>query len=570
MTAVALLLSAVVLYVLGFAPFAFAPAGWIALAPWCLIARRWSGRRLFFGSYLAGALIFTAGCHWLALTTPVNLVLMVVVEALAFALFAVILRLLLVRGGVPATVAVPAVFVPIEWLRGLQPFHGFPWLFLGYSQADLPWVLALAQFAAVHGVSAFCALTAGFLIDLGDALMRKRAQGADAMSNVVPRRWFLGTSAAVLALVVVVGAWAPTHEPGPDSRRIRILLVQGNVPQALKNNKAFSLEEILQRYLETMGRALRDVTEPVDVVLWPETMYPIDLGRAGTKRNDLWYRGPPREVRAADGEGRHARFVEDVVVPLRERWNAQLVVGATTHEGSLERGDHRVFNSAVLFDESGGTAAYYDKVVLVPGGEFVPLLGVMPDSWSERCRQWIVSLAGFFPDLSPGDGPQPMLLTTTSGDRVELGVSICYEIAYPNYSRRLANSGANLLVNLSNEAWFPDSAEYAQYTAMSRFRAVEAGLALVRCANSGESGWVGADGSVELLEVDGRTHDVGGAMVVDVPLGEPGTLYSRIGDAVVAVWTAVAVCLVLCSCRRRGTDRSGPSPQAGVGGPAGT
>jgi apolipoprotein N-acyltransferase len=127
-------LVAAALYVLAFPPVDVGPLAFLALAPWCLVVRRWRGARLFGAGALIGAAILAFGCGWIRATAWINLLLMIVPESLFFGLFALLLRALHVTRRWPAIVALPVAFTSVEFLRGHFPLDGFPWLTLGYSQ----------------------------------------------------------------------------------------------------------------------------------------------------------------------------------------------------------------------------------------------------------------------------------------------------------------------------------------------------------------------------------------------------------------------------------------------------
>src|SRR5262249_50228256 len=149
------------------------------------------------------------------------------------------------------------------------------------------------------------------------------------------------------------------------------------------------------------------------------------------------------------------------------------------------------------------------------------------------------------------------------GGAARAGITICYEIAYPHLGRSLAQRGADLLVNLSNEAWFPDTAEFEQYTAIGAFRAAEVKRALVRCANSGTSGWIDPWGRPHPLVRDGATNGFAAPVVVEPPISRELTLYARLGEWLGWV-CAVAAALGVSRVRRRprGSVRSGDAGTA--------
>ncbi|HET6164637.1 MAG TPA: apolipoprotein N-acyltransferase [Planctomycetota bacterium] len=539
MKAVALAaLAAAALYVLACPPVDCGPLAFVALAPWCVLARRLRGVRLFLAGTLTGAVLLTFGCMWIARTDPANLVLMVVPESLFFGGFALLLRARLVARGLRAVAALPIAFTAMEFVRGRWPLDGFPWLSFGYTQHRFPWFAQVADLGGVHLVTLLLGVTAGAAADAFlPCLQEARPRGR--LRAVLP-----GVATLLLACGygIVRRATAADGEPGPS-----LLLVQPNLPQKLKDAGGNS-DEIRQLHLDLVASARRSTSERVDAVVWSETML----------TDPLLPETP--DARLADRE------LHLVAKPLVEAVGAPLLVGCVTVEEKPPtewapedpiRKRYRQFNSAVLFDRSGRRAAQYAKRVLVPGGEYLPWIGSMPDALQRRIRRAVQEEAGFVNELTPGrhDG----LVELPKGDHaVRVGLTICFEIAYPHLSRAQVLGGATALVNLSNEAWFRDSAEFEQYAAMAWFRAVETRRSVVKVANSGQSGWIGPDGERHLFtdEKDGRRDGFPASAIVRPTCSDETTLYVRTGEWAGSGCSLAALALLLVR-RRKPADGGG-------------
>lgn len=313
---------------------------------------------------------------------------------------------------------------------------GFPWLLLAHSQWDVPKHMPLAQIGGVYAVS--------FLVALFNTTL---AEGVEIFLQK-PRRWkpFAAGALALVGLTAIsVFLWRRTPaEPGA----IRVAVVQGNIDQYKKWDEVY-VQEILNAY--TRGTRAALAGRPAWVV-WPETSVPG------------WYPNDGRVV--------------DWVTGLAREGGTPLLVGAPT------RGDGD-YNAVFLVSGQGENAGVYRKRHLVPFGEYVPLRAVLGRIFS------VLNALGTFDagvSADPLPGPAP------------LGVSICFEGLFPALSRESVRAGASVLVNVTNDGWYRDTAAPEQHLAATVFRAVESGRWLVRAANTGISAFVSPRG-----EIVGRT-----------------------------------------------------------------
>lgn len=551
----ALAVSCAALYVLSFAPFNLAPLAFVSLWPFCVLVRRTTARGAFAWGYVTGVLLLTAGNFWLRKAHPLNLLLMVASASFYFAWLALGLRWMLVRKRWPSTLALPLAFVVQEFARSHVPLDGYPWLLLGYTQVDTGPLLLAAGLAGVYGVSLVVALVAGVLDDLWS---RRR--------ELSPRVRIAGLAVAVAVVGSMLG-YGLLQTPRTLAEVLRVGLVQPNIPQELKTNHV-RWEDMLDKLVGISERAVAAAPTELDLVIWPETMLPHVV--VGDRTQDVTR---VRSGRRVSLQAEESELLKQVMPRLHGRGNAALLTGAL---GLRARGEEiQQQNSAILYDAAGRHVAEYHKSLLVPGGEYIPYLDLLPGSLREWLTGTVAGMAGFLPDLLPGEGPGVMALPSARGP-VPAGITICYENVYPHYGATAVRAGAALLINLSNEAWFPGSAEYAQYHASARFRAAETRRTLLRSANSGISAIIDPWGRTTVLEVGGEQWDVEGFLVGDAPLCADSTLYVRWGDWL--CWCCLVGCLgMLVLPFGRGTaagavrataqgNRSGPvtSPRADV------
>lgn len=517
-----LLLAAVLaaaLYVLAFPPADLWPLAFLALAPWCALARRLRGARLFWMATLSGAALLTFGCFWIRRSDPINLVLMVIPVSLWFGGFALLLRALLVTRELPAALALPISFTAIEFLRGRWPLDGFPWLSFGYTQHRFLLFAQTADLGGVHLLTLLLGVTAGSLVDFLLATGRARDGTSGRIGGGARWHW----RALLPGVAVLVGGctygvvrlgqgFAST--PGPA-----LLIVQPNVTQKLKDYGP-SNAEVLRLHLDLVRKARRAATGPIDLAVWSETM-PISDGSL---------------VESLDAAAA-GREQQQLGRPLVTAVGGPLLTGCLTSDGDPRLDSSHRYNAAILFDREGRRAGQYAKRVLVPGGEYLPWIDLFPTSLRRWLETTVDEEAGFLPDLSPGR--HSGIVPFPCGDgTLPAGLTICFEIAYPHLGRQLVRDGAQLLVNLSNEAWFPDSAEFEQCVAMAVVRAIECRRSVVKVANSGQSGWIAANGERHLLEQDGRGDGFTATAVIRPDTSTSMTLYARTGE-----WAGAGSCL---------------------------
>jgi apolipoprotein N-acyltransferase len=429
--------------------------------------------------------------------------------------------------GVGGPVVAALLFVATDHLRTFL-FGGLPWATLGYTQHANVGLLPLVTLTGVLGL--------GFVVALGGAglagVIRCRLEGSH------PSRI---DGAAVVAvplihLLVWIGITLPEKiegapEPGPT---LRVAAVQGDIDQLMKWDKG-KLGKTVNKYIRLSEEA---VARGAQVVVWPETAVP------GPLEYD-----PPTQSRLR-------RFVREEGVAL--------VVGSVGVEldERRERID-RFYDSAFLFDSSGRMAPRYDKTHLVPFGEYVPL------RWLLAPFIGAVASGMASDDVSAGPAPRAIELSlpaAVEGDPpVRVGVPICYELLFPDLVRRFVADGAQLLLAITNDAWYGDTGAPHQFLAMTAMRSAETRTWTVRAANTGVSAIIDDRGhvqqSTELFEP--------GFVLADVPLRAADatpTFYVRFGDVFAWLcWAALAAIVVRAATMRA---RSGPETPRGPHGEA--
>ncbi len=513
----ALAVASGVLLALSFPTFGHPACAWIALTPLMVALQRGALARAFALGAIAGGVYFAGTIYWTSrvmvmygglapwVAVPVNVAL-VALLALFPALFAVVLRSLVAAHGSRALLAAPFVWVASELARS-HLFTGFPWVLLGYSQ--LP-VIPVAQFASVFGVYGLSALIAGVSAAAANAAVGHRGTEGPVRQAQAGRYTHYRSSlrrlgrhaplAAMVVFVFAVAAWGSLRLARAELTRagdpVRVGLIQGNVDQAEKWNVARAtaiFDDHLRLTREAIGQG-------AEVVIWPESSTPFFF-----------------EEDRADA---------DRIRTLAQQAHVPIVLGSN----QMERGTpNKYFNAAFLVRADGSTGGVYRKMHLVPFGEYVPL---------KKVFFFVGRLVEAVSDFSPGESP---VLLPINGHLAS--ASICYEIVYPDLVRRFVREGSELLVTITNDAWFGRSSAPYQHFEMASMRAIEEGRYLVRAANTGISGIVDPYGRAQVQSAIFESA----VIVGDARFLRVSTVYAQVGDLFAYFSAAISLVLLLQS-----------------------
>ncbi len=398
----------------------------------------------------------------------------------------------LLFGRVPARLlALAAALAASEWLRGTV-LTGFPWNAYGLMLSASPLLVQGASLVGQAGLT-FLAVLAGAA---PATLLSPGTRAARLGPSVL--------AAALLAALALYGAARLAGGAPPADPAFPVRIVQPAVPQDEKwlAEKADAIFSDLLAF-----SAGEDGVPPGTLVVWPETALPF------------LYEG-----------NLSAEVAVDALLPP----GTELITGAVRLGRPEGPGPRPILNGLLLLDDTGAVAARYDKLRLVPFGEYLPLRGVLS---ALGLRKLTTGLQ----DFSPGTRPGP--ITDERGRR--LAPSICYEIVFPGAIPGVGPDRARAIVNVTNDAWFGDTPGPYQHLRQARLRAVETGLPVVRAANNGISAIIGPRGEVVArLPLDAR-----GALDGTVPAPVDPPPYARLGDAPLAV--VILLCAVAAGLARR-------------------
>jgi apolipoprotein N-acyltransferase len=418
-------------------PVSLSPLAYVALVPVLLGTYGKSLRRSFMDGYVAGIVAFTGLVYWVVVSmntygglTPALSLLVLGLLVLYLALYMGAFTLSVVwlhSRGIDAYLTAPLVWVILEYIRGIL-LSGFPWSYLGHSQYNF---LALIQVTSITG-SYFLSFLIVAVNGIVASILRTRR---------VP--WpFLAFTAV---LIVVTLAFGLNRMTVPEKGNLKAAIVQGNMPQDVKWDAAFKAHTI---------NTYRDLTVKygpgASLVVWPETAMPL-----------VFDHDPARQT------------LLEIPVAIA----SPILFGTIGRDYS-----DRYYNAAAVIGTDGRVLGMYNKVHLVPFGEFTPLVAYLP---------FLRNISVQIGDFHSGESHKP--IPTDAG---ALGVLICFEGVFPSITNETVRQGANVLVNITNDAWFGRTSAPYQHLSFYVFRAVETDRWVLRSANTGVSAIIDPQGRI--------------------------------------------------------------------------
>lgn len=498
---------------------------WAGLVPLLAVIRGLEPRRAARLGWVTGLVFFAVTISWVPATisnfTSVPhvlavgvLLLMAAAAAYSHALFAFALEAL-AAGGVSRIAAAPVLWVILEWMRCFVVAE-FPWNLLGYSQLRY---LDMVQAADLGGIY----LISGVLV-LANALLASAL--AAWKGNRPSRRRATVCLVAALACPVLLLGYGKSRRAAldqvPYTGSIRVAVTQGNVAQDQKWDAALA-QKIFEDYLRLTTQA---ASAGAQLVVWPEAALPFYI------QHDL-------------------RSLE--LTQLARDKGIDILVGAPGLEDRDGRGA-KDYNQAWLVRGDGGVQGPYDKIQLVPFGEYIPLWGlfglveIAVESSAEMGRGERHTIFETQKLVRPGRPSGPPAAAADPASRpARFATLICYEGIFPELTRTFALGGADFLVNISNDAWYGDSAAAEQHLFMAAMRSIENRLPLVRSTNTGISAFVTDTGRIgpatRLFEEE---------MVVEAVLTrDVWSFYREHGDVFLHLCQALGLGMVLFAAVRR-------------------
>jgi len=486
-----------VLLTLSFPPGEFSFVAWFALIPLLKGVQTVSPSNAFKLGLVSGLAHYLTLIYWIIVVLEhygnlhigvavLALLLLSLYLSLYTALFSALASRFTDSGFYPVIVA--CYWVALEYLKA-HLMTGFPWCLLGYTQYEHLHIIQSADLFGVYGISFLIVLVNG-------ALFRISAMPLGRKTRVL--KWELP-----FAVLLLAGAWTyghyqisgtPAH--GQAGRTVKAAVVQANIDQSVKWDPAYQ-EETLRSYYR-LTRSARGFHP--DLIVWPETSLPFFFQD-------------------------HPEF-SPRIISLAAESRAVLIFGSPAYRRDGRA--VRYYNRAYMINPDARDILYYDKMHLVPFGEYVPFKRYLP--FIHR----LVEAAG---DFAQGEKSEAL----KAGD-LSLGVLICFEAIFPELARELARDGANILVNITNDAWFGRTSAPYQHLGMAVFRAIENRRPMIRAANTGFSAFITPTGAIQsksglFVEAVLKGSIIAGTF--------PLTFYSRFGDLFATALLVVSAAHVL-------------------------
>jgi apolipoprotein N-acyltransferase len=458
---------------------------------------------------------FLVGLYWISNALLVDLstfgwLLPIAVPAVpaglaVFMAIGVALAGLLWTHGPMRIVSLAVALTVVEWLRG-HVLSGFPWNAFGYALTS---PLELAQIASVLGLWGLTFLT-----------VLVAATPATLLDRDTRRPWLLVAAAAVALIgLAVFGAVRLAHTPTAFVDGVALRIMQPNLPQDEKFNYS-AKTQVLNQYAQLSTRPGKEHPrglEQTTHLIWPESAFPFYLNKEPDALAQIGALLPEQTVLITGGD----RIAEP--------------------QPSASTAD--TYNSIYVIDHRAAVLATYDKLHLVPFGEYLPLQPLLE-------RLGVVQLTKLEGGFASGKR-RPVLAVPGAPPMLPL---ICYEVIFPG---DLVPRGERpgWLLNLTNDGWFGISSGPYQHLQQARLRAIEEGLPLVRAANTGISAVIDPLGRI----VDSLPLGSEGVLDARLPQSLAPTLYARLGDRIAGALLALALACVLIRRRRQRVARMSAS-----------
>jgi apolipoprotein N-acyltransferase len=483
-----------ILLTLSFPNFDLEFLAWFALVPLFCATEGKGFVRSFKLGVLTGIISFLGILHWIIVAVhtygnvpliPSGLILLLLVAYLSLFIgaFTFLTRFIQIRSGFQTILLTPILWVSLEYLRSFL-LTGFPWANLGYSQyLNLPFI-QMADIIGAYGLSFVIVLVNATLFWVLHQWSKRLFPFREVMITALILLGFLIYGYVKMEIV----DRQMTQNPS-----LKIGLVQGNIDQSIKWDKSFQLETL--KIYEKLS--FRVAEKKPDLIIWPETATPFFF--------------------------QDAKEFQPLVLDIPKKTNAFLLFGTPSYK--IQKGKVSHYNSAYLISPSGDLIGKYDKIHLVPFGEYVPIQDLL---------FFIGSLGEGIGDFKSGRE-----IFNFSLPQGKFGVLICFEIIFPDLCRRFVKRGANFLVTITNDAWFGRTSAPYQHFSIATFRAVENRVFIARAANTGITGFIDPKGRI-LKEGGIFTEE---AVNGTIRLSSQKTFYTLYGD--VFAWCCSAFSIFL-------------------------
>ncbi len=476
----------------------FALLSWISVTPLLMITARSKPSHALFYGFVFGETFFITLIYWIfhvlrshtlmgSFMSVCVLLCLTSYLSLFPSLFSFAVSQSVRRFGTYAILFSPVIWVALEFIRNFA-LSGFPWGAIGYSQSSFSSLIQIASVSGVYGLS--------FVIILINSSFAFCIIGTRKLW-----RFFPLTLSALLVGVLIFWGHARIRNPSDGGETLNVACIQGNYGGTI--DESSDDVRILEEYIDMTGEAAE---RGATLIVWPETTSSF-------------------EICCTNG-------YEDFLREMCRNRGIDLILGSVHQNGEVPGGI--LFNSAFHIRADGTMGERYDKMHLVPYGEYVPIPRLL------FFVRKFVEAAG---DFSKGKN-----YTIMKYEEHPFAVLICYEVIFPDTMRRFADLGATFFVNITNDAWFGKSSAPYQHFDFLKIRAVETGRFFIRCAATGISGIVSPYGKV-LQETKPFSREI---IVGSIDTIHTMTFYTRYGDLLAIACVIMSFILIAFLHARRG------------------
>ena len=461
----------------------------------------------FKAALIAGTLFQTGLVYWLTVSmgtyggVPLGLCIILLIGFATFLAFFIAVPVymsccIVKKRGWGISLTLPFLWTASEYVKSWV-LTGFPWENLGYSQFENLQLIQISDITGVYGIT--------FLIVFTNCVIFSLINSAVSKQKLPYRQIFLAV--VLLSATMTYGHYRVNDFKSPQGNQLKIAIVQPNIAQDIKWDPMF-LDETMRIFSRL---SIQSADFKPDMVVWPESATPFFF----------------------QSEQSYKKTVGNIV----NKTGAYLLFGSPSWQKDIA-GNHQFFNSAFLLSPSNEIVGRYDKTHLVPYGEYVPL---------KQLFTFIDKMVSGIGDFSPGNKIANLSLPSCS-----FATLICYEIIFPDLTRRFVKNGAEFIVNITNDAWFGDTSAPYQNLSMAVLRAVENKRYLVRSANTGISAFINPAGTIyartQLFNPD--------VLTATITCMDCQTFYSQHGD-LFAICCFVLCLLMLLTLKNRSVSTPG-------------
>ena len=460
--------------------------GFVAYVPILLIIKEKNNIQVFMLVFLASFVQFFIIFHWIIITiakfADISLIFSIIIcsllsclSSLYVAIAFVIANYLFLKLSFKPWILNPLALCSATYISNYGLFGGFSWGHIGYSLANISIFLQGASLVGVYGLVLF--------------VMLVNAAFAEIIWTKVKKIKFPKIPVFIAIMLIIFfsifGLYRLADNNHLTAKYVKIGLLQGNIKQGIKNKQRFYYDYVIDKYQNLQKLAINDGAE---IILWPEVAFPL--------------------------------IIEKNIKCFKKFKNKTptLIIGATAVKKINNKFIY--YNSAIIVapEKNMRVIGWRDKTHLVPFGEYIP--------WPFKAiaDKFVPNIVSITPAIDFG----PINILLPNGEKLMIGITICYEGIFPEIFRNLANNGAKIIFNLTNDAWYGVSSAPYQHLNMYKFRAVETGRNLARVTNTGISAFIDYNGFVYAS----TSLYVETVITRNISLANDNTIYLIVGDIV--------------------------------------